>query len=405
MNHIVFNYSVTDEFILTSDNIELWWDLSTLTYEEWRKDLINSVPGELHGLMDFQLTKLWDERLDSKGWFFSCVNTGLLLAKTALYKSQEQWRRIIEGIIHANPDMDYRQIAWKAYKEVCKLGAERYMPLFERSGFKHGFISVQLDPTVITDTVELVKKGLELEVQQPNTMVQVPATKAGIQAIFILTSLGIATNATLCFTLPQIMAVAEAVKEGKRAGEKCGIDYSKWLSVITLVPGRLEDANTFTEQATERGIELNDEIKRWAGAAVIKKACRILKERDFPCKILIASGELSAKQNDIEYIGHIEKLANCNLLFSVNFESIKSSMLSHTDRTIKNLAGESVPEEVMEGLLKIPYFVEAYGENTIMPEDFEVIEPTITTNNQFINGVIDFENYVKSILLEGDRKK
>ena len=51
----------------------------------------------------------------------------------------------------------------------------------------------------------------------PNIMIKVPGTRA-ILSIFLLTTLGVPTNATLVFTLPQILAVAEAVKGGPEVG-------------------------------------------------------------------------------------------------------------------------------------------------------------------------------------------
>ena len=35
--------------------------------------------------------------------------------------------------------------------------------------------------------------------------------------------------------------------------------------------GRFEDEKIFIEQAEERGIELTEEMKRWAGLAIAKK--------------------------------------------------------------------------------------------------------------------------------------
>jgi len=293
--------------------------------------------------------------------------------------------------------MDHRQATWEAYKEACKRGAARYMPLFERSGYKNGYVSAQVDPRLFTDTRQMVGQGLELKALQPNIMVKIPATRAGVLAIYILTTLGIPTNATLCFTLPQIMAVAEAVKQGKETGEKYGTDYSRWRSVITNMIGRFEDAKIFAEQASEKGLELTEEMKRWSGIAITKKACRILAERNYPSKMLVASARVSPKINGVQHIWHIEKLAGCNLVFTMNPDLIKAFVLLYMDRPVENLSCEPVPEEVMAKLLKVPYFAEGYGEDTIKPEDFEKIEPTVTTYNQFSKAVTDLEEYVRSL--------
>lgn len=393
----IYNTGAMERLGQTSGDMELWWDSNPLVYEKWCESFIESAPEDLKELITLQLAKMWDEKADPENWVFRGVTTNPPLTKAVFDKLKDQWEKIIRDLIRQNPCMDYRQIAWEAYKEACRRGAARYMPLFERSGYKYGYVSAQVDPRLLTDAREMVRQGLELKALQPNIMVKIPATRAGVLAIFILTSLGIPTNATLCFTLPQIMAVAEAVKQGKETGENYGTDYSRWRSVITIMIGRFEDAKIFAEQASEKGIELTEEMKRWAGIAITKKACRILAERNYPSKMLVASGRVSPKINDIQYIWHIEKLAGCNLVFTMNPELIKSFMLLYMDRPVENSSGEPVPDDVLEKLLKIPYFAEGYGEDTIKPEDFEKLEPTVTTYNQFSKAVMDLENYVRSL--------
>ena len=48
----------------------------------------------------------------------------------------------------------------------------------------------------------------------PNILVKIPATSAGLAAIEAATAEGISINATVCFTLSQCVAVAEAVERG-----------------------------------------------------------------------------------------------------------------------------------------------------------------------------------------------
>ncbi|RKL62582.1 transaldolase [Thermoanaerobacteraceae bacterium SP2] len=393
----IYNTGAMERLGQTSGDMELWWDSNPLVYEEWCKSFLESAPGDLKELIGIQLAKMWDEKSDPANWVFRGVTTNPPLTKAVFDKLKDQWERIIRDLIRQNPCMDYRQIAWEAYKEACRRGAARYMPLFETSGYKYGYVSAQVDPRLLTDAREMVRQGLELKALQPNIMVKIPATRAGVLAIFILTSLGVPTNATLCFTLPQIMAVAEAVKQGKETGENYGTDYSRWRSVITIMIGRFEDAKIFAEQASEKGIELTEKMKRWAGIAITKKACRILAERNYPSKMLVASSRVSPKINGTQYIWHIEKLAGCNLVFTMNPELIKSFMLLYMDRPLENKSREPVPDDVLKKLLKIPYFAEGYGEDTIKPEDFEKIEPTVTTYNQFSKAVIDLENYVRSL--------
>ena len=53
-------------------------------------------------------------------------------------------------------------------------------------------------------------------------IVKIPVTQAGIPAIEEATYRGISVNATVCFSLPQCIAVAEAVERGLKRRERRG---------------------------------------------------------------------------------------------------------------------------------------------------------------------------------------
>ena len=395
-----FEASAMERLSKTSDGMELWWDSNPLVFEKWCDEFIQSADDDIKDLIKVQLKKLWDENEDPSNWVFQGVTTNPPLTKAVFDNLGDEWKPIIEEMTKQNPAMDHKQITWEAYKEACKRGAARYLSMYEASGYTKGFVSAQVDPRLFVDAFTMVKQGLELRVLQPNIMVKVPATQSGVQAILLLTALGVPTNATLCYNLPQIMAVAEAVKKGKEIGESYGIDYSRWRSVITMMIGRFEDAKTFAEQAEERGINLTEEMKRWAGLAVAKKAHRILNERNYPSKLLMASSRVSPVVNGRQEIWHLEKLAGGNLVITMNPELIKEFMLHYIDRPIESKIDEPVPEDVMEKLLKIPYFAEGYGEDTIKPEDFETLDPTQSTYAQFSKAMIQLEEFIEKIYRE-----
>lgn len=139
----------------------------------------------------------------------------------------------------------------------------------------------------------MVKQGIELHATCPNVMVKMPATEAGIDGIRVLSSLGISTNATLGFTVSQIMATARAAREGLSLAREKGVDLSRTRSMATLMLGRMEDAPAFGEQALAAGITLSESDRRWAGVAVARKAYRLLQEQQMETKLLLASMRLA----------------------------------------------------------------------------------------------------------------
>ncbi len=397
MSQQYFEASAMERLSKTSGGIELWWDSNPLVYETWCKKIIEMAPDEIKDLIKVQFKKLWDENEDPSNWVFRGVTTNPPLTAAVFDDLQDEWVPIIKELSGFHPTMDHKQITWEAYKEACKRGSARYLSLYEKSRHTKGFVSAQVDPRLFTEPFIMVKQGLELRSLQPNIMIKIPATQSGVLSILLLTALGVPTNATLCFNMPQIRAVAEAVRRGKEIGESRGVDYSGGRSVITIMIGRYEDAKIFAEQAEERGIELTEEMKRWAGLAIAKKACKVLVERKYPSKLLIASSRVSPVVNGRQEIWHLEKLAGGNLVITMNPKLIQSFMYHYIDRPIENKIDEPIPENVMAKLLRIPYFAEGYGEDTIIPEDFETLEPTYTTYTQFSNAVIRLEDYVETI--------
>ena len=93
-------------------------------------------------------------------------------------------------------------------------GAEMLLPVFERERHLKGRLSMQTNPANYLDLAGLVEQAVHFTGLAPNIQVKFPATSAGIAAIEEATRLGVNINATVSFTLPQAIAVAEAVERG-----------------------------------------------------------------------------------------------------------------------------------------------------------------------------------------------
>lgn len=62
----------------------------------------------------------------------------------------------------------------------------------------------------------------------PNMIVKIPVTRAGITAIEEATYRGISINATVCFSLPQCIAVAEALNVDSGGGKRRISPFPRW---------------------------------------------------------------------------------------------------------------------------------------------------------------------------------
>lgn len=387
-----YKASAIDRLSDTSEGMEIWWDSSPLIYKSWAKKILDKTDPAYKSTMQEQLDRLFNT-MKQEDIVFDGVTTNPRLTSRVLELIPEEVNPIVDKMIKDNPARTDYEIAWEVYKAITKEGTRLYMPLFEKSGYKKGYVSAQVDPNQITNIREMLLQALELKKLGDNIMIKCPGSKEGIYVIQILTSLGIPTNSTLVFNVPEAIAVAEAVKKGHELGMSKGVDYSRWRSVITIMLARFEDMPEFKESARSVGIELTDELKRWSGIAVAKKALSILNDpkNNYLSKLLLCSTRIGPAP-DVVY--HIEKIAGANMVFTINPEMIDDFNRLYREKEVGCKWEENVPAEIMEKLLKIPYFQAGYDINGIKDDDFINQPSFVYTANEFKGSMKFIEDYV-----------
>src|SRR5579863_1475771 len=151
-----------------------------------------------------------------------------------LRKEMHLWRGRIEELIATHPAWTEDELAWKVIEEMAVRAAALLIGVFEREGGRKGRLSIQTNPKFYRDAARLVEQGRHYAALAPNIQVKIPATRAGIDAIEELTAAGIAINATVCFTVAQALAVAEAVERGLARHEAQGGDTTAIAPVCTI---------------------------------------------------------------------------------------------------------------------------------------------------------------------------
>ncbi len=98
-----------------------------------------------------------------------------------------------------------------AVEDVTR-AADVLRPVFDRTGGKDGFVSLEVSPRLAHDTAGTVAEAHRLwdAVDRPNLLIKVPATTEGIPAIEELLASGINVNITLMFSMAHYEAVAQA---------------------------------------------------------------------------------------------------------------------------------------------------------------------------------------------------
>jgi len=385
--------SVLERLIEVNPEAEIWWDSSPVIYDDWKQDVLKEIPEEDKEIVQKQLKKFYNPE-DPQNMLFRGVTTNPSLSMAVFEIQKSYWEKFVDGLIDKNPEIDQEGLFWMTYKEIVKRGAQMYLPLFEKSNHKNGYISAQVDPRDLENKEKMLEQAYDLVKLSPNVMIKVPGSKEGYEVIKILTSKGIATNNTLSFILPQFIACANAVKEGLEIAKKNKVDLTKWRSVITDMMARYGDLGDLPGKGREVGIELSEAEVRWAEIAIIKKAHKILKEEKHPSKMLACSMRVSPSLDDKKVaVWHLEKIAGGNFVYTCPPKFIKELILKCDDLEFNNQIEEEVPKKVIAKLLKVPYFKQAYLVDGLSADEFIDHPAVVATAKEFSNrtlGMVDF---------------
>ncbi|MEV6052591.1 transaldolase [Streptomyces sp. NPDC052107] len=120
--------------------------------------------------------------------------------------------------------------------------ADILRPVFDATGGKDGRVSIEVDPRLAHNTKATVAEAKQLAwlVDRPNTLIKIPATKAGLPAITETIGLGISVNVTLIFSLERYRAVMDAYLSGLEKAKERGLDLSLIHSVASFFVSRVD---------------------------------------------------------------------------------------------------------------------------------------------------------------------
>jgi transaldolase/glucose-6-phosphate isomerase len=145
--------------------------------------------------------------------------------------------------------------------------ADILWPVYESTGGKDGFVSIEVSPDLAFDTEATIEEARHLysTIEKKNILVKVPATEPGLPAIEQLTSEGINVNITLLFSVNRYTKVAEAyikglekrVSDGKPINEIRSVASFFVSRVDTLTDKLIEDKITVTASDKDRELLLS----------------------------------------------------------------------------------------------------------------------------------------------------
>jgi transaldolase len=346
----------------------------------------------LHQMTQTTATCLWNDSSSPQELAYSIEHGAVgatcnpVIVVEVLKKEMHLWKDRIQQIIRALPTATEHEIAWTLVEEMSVKSAELLKPIFDAQGGRNGRLSVQTDPRYYRDTEAILRQAVRFSQLAPNIIVKIPVTAAGVAAIEEATYGGISINATVCFSLPQCVAVGEAVERGLTRREREGLEIATMGPVCTIMVGRLDD--WLKVVADKRDLSVDPGVLEWAGLAVFKKTYRLFQERKYRIRLLSA-----AFRNHM----HWSELIGGDVVISpphkwqMRFNGCDVGVLPRIDNPIA--------PDILSALQKFEDFRRAYNEDGMSPAEFDSFPPTRRTLRQFISACHDLDAQVRDLMI------
>src|SRR5580693_4516485 len=354
---------------------------------------VTAYKSPLHKMTQTTPTCLWNDSASISELIYSIEHGAVgatcnpVIVLGVLKKELQVWKDRIRALIKERPTATEDHIAWQVVREISVEAARLLEPIFRAHSGKNGRLSIQTDPRLFRDSQAILEQAVEFSKLAPNMIVKIPATSAGILAIEEATYRGVSVNATVSFTVPQAIAVAEAVERGLKRREAERREIAGMGPVCTIMVGRLDD--WLKVLVEKNNIAIDPGYLEWAGVAVMKKAYRIYRERGYRTRLLSAA--FRNHMHWSEFIGG-DMVISPPCAWQVRFNASDIEVRSRIDEPVR-------AEIVAELSRKFADFRRANAESGLTVEEFDSFAPTRRTLRQFVTACHDLDAVVRDILI------
>jgi len=172
---------------------------------------------------------------------------------------------------------DVEEAFWALAEQDIREACDLFHPIWEEGLGRDGYVSLEVDPRLAYDSLGTFNEAIRLhkDVDRPNLLVKIPATKPGLAAVEDVIAKGHSVNITLIFSLKRYAEVAESYIRGLERLVAEGGDPSKVASVASFFVSRIDtEGDRLLDQIAERegsdGAERDGPARSGSGAAGLK---------------------------------------------------------------------------------------------------------------------------------------
>ena len=274
--------------------------------------------------------------------------------------------RIIDRAILETGDDDI--VADSVSQEAAARLIDRFLPLYEQSGGKQGFVTIQDDPRKEDDWERIVTVALRCRDLGPNFMAKIPVTCTGLRAIEVLIAEDVPISATEIFALDHAIAACELYE---RMNAKTG-RYPPFF--VTHITGIFDEY--LGDYVREREIPIAPDRLAWAGSSVGRAEYRLLKVRGY--KTTMLGGGARGTHHFTDFVGG-------DIHITINWKTAEE--LIEAAPPVVSRIEMPTPADIREELMsKLPDYRRACTLGALPVEEFAEFGPVVLFRSNFIAG-------------------
>jgi len=223
-----------------------------------------------------------------------------------LKRAPDEIRPIISEAVMATDD-DEAAAALVQERLVARI-VERFRPLFDATGGRHGYVSIQGAPEADTDVRRIIAAARAGHAIGPNATPKIPATAPGLEAFEAVVADGYPTIVTEVFSLAQVVETCERYL---RVTERTGLRPPFFMSPITGIFGDHLKALAARDGLAGGKGGVTKEDMELAGIALSRACYRLVVERGYPVTLLCGGARIS-----LDLTGLVGPAVHCTINWS-----------------------------------------------------------------------------------------
>lgn len=134
----------------------------------------------------------------------------------------------------------YETLVFEDIQRACDI----LMPVYEASQGLDGYVSIEVPPTLATNTESTISEAKRYfsALNRKNVMIKIPGTPEGLPAVEAVIAAGINVNVTLLFSVQSYVDTAWAYIRGLETRHAAGEDISHIASVASFFLSRIDSS-------------------------------------------------------------------------------------------------------------------------------------------------------------------